>query len=58
MTQVREQNANKVVDTTNINENQIQQPILRNANWFNIEALAEEQERIRKGKMHKTEVCH
>ncbi|KAF6134322.1 hypothetical protein GIB67_005714 [Kingdonia uniflora] len=54
MTQVREQNANKVVDSTNINENQIQQPILRNANWFNMEALAKEQENIRKGKMHRS----
>ncbi|KAF6172920.1 hypothetical protein GIB67_035474, partial [Kingdonia uniflora] len=55
MTQVREQNANKVVDTTNINENQIQQPILQNANWLNMEAIAEEQERIHKSKMHRTE---
>ncbi|KAF6148020.1 hypothetical protein GIB67_024195 [Kingdonia uniflora] len=55
MTQVREQNANKVVDTTNINDNQIQHPILRNANWFNMDALAKEQESIRKGKMHRTE---
>ncbi|KAF6138566.1 hypothetical protein GIB67_032460 [Kingdonia uniflora] len=55
MIQVRKQNANKVVDTTNINENQIQQPILRNVNWFNMEALAKEQESIHKGKMHMTE---
>ncbi|KAF6175647.1 hypothetical protein GIB67_022649 [Kingdonia uniflora] len=55
LAQVREQNANKVVVTTNINENQIQQALLRNANWFIMEAIAKEQERVRKGKMHRIE---